>query len=67
MAAEAAGWLFTCVDGVAGDERGNDGERGLFVALGLVPRRLGKADLVLDADDLAASAGARHGWDPRGW
>lgn len=66
--AEAAGWLFTCVDGVASDETGGDGgERALYVALGLVPRRLGKADLTLDANDLAQADQARPGWDPRGW
>ncbi len=66
--AEAAGWLSTCADGVASDETGGyGGERALYVALGLVPRRLGKADLTLDANDLAQADQARPGWDPRGW
>lgn len=49
------------------DEGGGASERALFVALGLVPRRLGKADLALDADDLAVADRARPNWDPRGW
>jgi len=39
----------------------------LHIALGLVPRRLGKADLALSAADLAAADRALPGWDPRGW
>jgi hypothetical protein len=46
---------------------GDASERDLLIALGFVPRRLGKADLVLEADDLAAADAARPGWDPRGW
>jgi hypothetical protein len=42
-------------------------ERDVFITLGLIPRRLGRADLVLDAEDLAAAEAARPGWDPRGW
>jgi hypothetical protein len=43
------------------------GDRDLHIALGLAPRRLGKADLGLSADDLAAAQAARPGWDPSGW
>jgi hypothetical protein len=32
-----------------------------------VPRRIGKADLTLTAEDLAAAARARPGWRPVGW
>lgn len=42
-------------------------ERGLQIALGMTPRRLGKDDLALSQDDLAAAEAARPGWDPRGW
>jgi hypothetical protein len=42
-------------------------ERDLVIALGFVPRRLGKADLVLDEADLAAAHDARAHWDPTGW
>jgi hypothetical protein len=41
--------------------------RYLEVALGLAPRKLGRADLDLSAEDLAAAAQARRDWDPRGW
>lgn len=39
----------------------------LHIALGLVPRRLGKADLALSETDLAAADRALPGWNPRGW
>ncbi len=42
-------------------------EKDLFITLGLIPRRLGRADLELDVDDLAAAEEAVPGWDPRGW
>ena len=42
-------------------------ERDLHLFLGLAPRRLGKADLVLTAADLAAADAARPGWRPAGW
>jgi hypothetical protein len=42
-------------------------DRTLHIALGMVPRRLGKGDLALQAEDLAAAEAARPGWDPRGW
>lgn len=46
---------------------GGAGPRDFNMAISLVPRRLGKADLVLDAAALAAAEAARPGWDPRGW
>lgn len=42
-------------------------DRELYLAISLVPRKLGKAVLVLDADDLAAADAARGGWRPAGW
>lgn len=42
-------------------------DRTLHIALGMVPRRLGKGDLALQAEDLEAAEAARPGWDPRGW
>jgi hypothetical protein len=39
----------------------------LHKTLGLAPRRLGKADLTLSADDLRDAHAARPGWDPTGW
>lgn len=37
------------------------------IAFGMIPRRLGKDDLVLSADDLAAADAARSGWNPLRW
>jgi hypothetical protein len=42
-------------------------DRALGMAIGLAPRRLGKADLMLGADDLARATALRQGLDPRGW
>jgi len=39
----------------------------LDMALGLAPRKLGKAALELKDADLAAACAAIPGWDPRGW
>jgi hypothetical protein len=43
------------------------GDRALGVAVGLAPRRLGKAGLSLGADDLAQAAALREGLDPTDW
>lgn len=42
-------------------------DRDLHVFLGLAPRRLGKADLVLTPEDHAAADAARPGWRVAGW
>lgn len=42
-------------------------ERDLHKFLGLAPRRLGKADLILSADDMEAADRAVPGWQPDGW
>lgn len=42
------------------------GERDLYLALGLVPRKLGKDDLALQSSDLEQANEARAGWDPSG-
>jgi hypothetical protein len=39
----------------------------LGIALGMAPRKLGKAALALGAADLLAAGKALPGWDPRGW
>ncbi len=39
----------------------------LDIAFGLAPRKLGKAALALDGQDLAAADRAVQGWSPRGW
>jgi hypothetical protein len=56
-------WLGATLAKVA--QPGDD--KALYVALGLVPRKLGKADLTLGSDELEAAAAARRCWDPRGW
>ena len=43
------------------------GDRALSVAIGLAPRRLGKADLSLDAADLARAEELRPGLDLNDW
>ncbi|MCK5622127.1 MAG: EboA domain-containing protein [Alphaproteobacteria bacterium] len=42
-------------------------DRDLYLAIGLAPRKLGKADLELKPDDLVAADAARPGWNPAGW
>lgn len=42
-------------------------ERDLYLAISLVPRKVGKDDLRLDEADLAAAERARPGWQPHGW
>ena len=45
----------------------NPSEGTLAIALGMAPRRLGKADLALEPADHAAAGAALPGWDPLGW
>jgi hypothetical protein len=61
--AEAAHWLDAEID------RQRDGvdERRLGIALGLVGRRIGRADLSLSAADLAAADALRRRWRPDMW
>ena len=47
--------------------RTDDPAKLLFRTIGLVPRKLGKADLRLSTDDLAAANAAVEGWDPTGF
>ena len=42
-------------------------DEALGIALGMAPRKLGKAALALGDADLAAAEKALPGWDPRGW
>lgn len=57
---EAAGWFDDAMGQMVS-------ERDLHIVMGLAPRRLGKADLVLSKDDLAAADAAYPGWNPSGW
>ena len=60
---DAAAWLAAQRDRL----RAGVSERDFNLAFSLAPRRLGKADLALGPEDLAAARQARPGWDPRGW
>lgn len=59
----ARAWLASRIEEV----RTADGDARLNLAIGLAPRTLGKADLNLGADELAAADAARPGWWPGDW
>jgi hypothetical protein len=61
--ATGAGWL----DAQIAALRQDAADSALDTALGMIPRRLGKAELALADADLAAAEKAVPGWDPRGW
>jgi hypothetical protein len=63
LSPEAADWLSMTASALA--DGGSD--RDLYLAVSLVPRKLGKADLVLTAGDLKDADEARSGWRPVGW
>jgi len=63
LPADAADWLLAQRDRL----RVGVFERDFNLAISLAPRRLGKADLELGPDDLAAADRVRPGWDPRDW
>lgn len=42
-------------------------KRGLFLAFGMVPRKVGKTDLALTHSELLAADQARPGWNAKGW
>jgi hypothetical protein len=47
--------------------RQDPADAALEIALGMIPRRLGKAELALTEADLAAAGATLSGWDPRSW
>lgn len=59
----AAGWLSETTERLAGGAT----DRDLYLAVSLAPRKVGKDDLALSAEDLAAAKTARPGWSPAGW
>ncbi len=63
LPAQATDWLLS----QAGRFGAGASERDIALAISLVPRRLGKADLLLRPEDRASAAAARPGWDPRDW
>ena len=62
LAEPAKDWFDKQMSALSGDAP----DRDLYLALGLVPRKLGKDDLVLLPADLEQANAARPGWDPRG-
>ena len=61
--ASAKAWLASQISLLASDH----GDSSLHIALGLVPRRLGKGPLQLSAAELAAAGRCIEGWDPGDW
>jgi hypothetical protein len=61
--AEGIAWI----KGKYAEVSADPSNRALAVAMSLAPRKLGKADLLLSAEDHAAADGARRGWTPEGW
>jgi hypothetical protein len=61
--AEALAWL----DGEIERQRTAIDERRLGIALGLAARKLGRRDLVLPREEIAAAEELRHGWQPQSW
>ena len=59
---EAGQWLQQQLQTIRAGQR-----RDVYKALGLAGRKMGKADLALDAAALARAAELRPGWDPSGW
>ena len=41
--------------------------KGLYLAFGMAPRKVGKSDLGLIDEELSAASQTRPGWNPRGW
>ena len=46
---------------------GEASDRDLFIAVGMAPRKLGKADLSLSEEELHQAGAIRSGWDPSDW
>ena len=59
---EAFQWLADSTAALAGAA-----DRDLYLAVSLVPRKVGKADLILSEADMKAADEARSGWRPMGW
>ncbi len=61
---ESGAWLRDRLAKVAAE---TDGDRQLYLGVGLAPRKLGKRDLDLTEAELAAADALRPGWWPGGW
>jgi hypothetical protein len=62
LPAEGRAWLFGAAESLQG---GSDAD--LYRSISLVTRKVGKADLDLDAGQLKQATAARAGWDPSDW
>ncbi len=60
--ADGLTWLNERLEKIAGGD-----QKTLFLTFGMVPRKVGKADLNLNASDLAAATNARPSWNPAHW
>lgn len=63
LVGEAAAWLRDALTTLSSD----DSDRTFYKLFGFVPRKVGKDDLKLLAEDLQQAAAARPGWEPRLW
>jgi hypothetical protein len=63
LSAESTAWL----EKSAAHLQSSGADSDLYMAVSLVTRKVGKADLRLDDADLRDANTARRGWDPRGW
>jgi hypothetical protein len=63
LVGEAAAWLSDALDTIERDAT----DRTFYKLFGFVPRKLGKDDLQLSADDLQQATQVRPGWDPHLW
>jgi len=64
QAGAAAAWFESSLEAIGEPEAA---ERDLHILMGFAPRKLGKADLNLSAEDLAAADIAYPGWNPSDW
>lgn len=62
LTAEQSAWLRDRCQAVSTGDK-----KTLYLAFGLVSRKLTKADLVLSTIEYAAADQVRSGWNPRGW
>ena len=63
IAPEALAWLDQSVAKIAAGAA----DRDMYLAVSLVPRKVGKSDLALTDEDLVSAASARPAWRPDGW
>lgn len=63
LPADAAAWLAKSSAQI--ESSGKDAD--IYLAVSLVTRKVGKADLALSESDLLEAKTARPGWDPRDW